>query len=110
MEQKQIFGVILGVIVCIVMLFAGLYLTGQIGMKKNVVPAAAEVQTTETTDTTMTAAETTAETTTVTTTCTVSGILVRSRKRTAAHDLWRKDDGCRGFDCLWIQCLRLYFR
>ena len=67
MEQKQIFGVILGVIVCIVMLFAGLYLTGQIGMKKNVVPA-------------------------------------------AAHDLWRKDDGCRGFDCLWIQCLRLYFR
>lgn len=58
MEQKQIFGVILGVIVCIVMLFAGLYLTGQIGMKKNVVPAAAEVQTTETT----------AETTTVTTT------------------------------------------
>lgn len=57
MEQKQIFGVILGVIVCIVMLFAGLYLTGQIGMKKNVVPAAAEVQTTETTDTTMTAAE-----------------------------------------------------
>ena len=56
MEQKQIFGVILGVIVCIVMLFAGLYLTGQIGMKKNVVPAAAEVLTTETTDTTMTAA------------------------------------------------------
>ena len=54
MEQKQIFGVILGVIVCIVMLFAGLYLTGQIGMKKNVVPAAAEVQITETTDTTMT--------------------------------------------------------
>lgn len=70
MEQKQIFGVILGVIVCIVMLFAGLYLTGQIGKKKNVVPAAAEVQTTETTDTTMTAAETTAETTTVTTTTT----------------------------------------
>ena len=34
MEQKQIFGVILGVIVCIVMLFAGLYLTGQIGMKR----------------------------------------------------------------------------
>ena len=64
MEQKQIFGVILGVIVCIVMLFAGLYLTGQIGKKKNVVPAAAEVQTTETTDATMaaaTAAETTAE-------------------------------------------------
>ena len=70
MERKQIFGVILGVIVCIVMLFAGLYLTGQIGKKKNVVPAAAEVQTTETTDTTMTAAETTAETTTVTTTTT----------------------------------------
>lgn len=56
MEQKQIFGVILGVIVCIVMLFAGLYLTGQIGTKKNVVPAAAEVQTTETTDATMAAA------------------------------------------------------
>ena len=70
MEQKQIFGVILGVIVCIIMLFAGLYLTGQIGKKKNAVPAAAEVQTTETTDTTMTAAETTAETTTVTTTTT----------------------------------------
>ena len=35
------------------MLFAGLYLTGQIGKKKNVVPAAAEVQTTETTDATM---------------------------------------------------------
>ena len=102
MEQKQIFGVILGVIVCIVMLFAGLYLTGQIGKKKNVVPAAAEVQTTETTDTTMTAAETTAADTTTE--------AAKNAERTAAHDLWRKDDGCRGFDCLWIQCLRLYFR
>ena len=46
MEQKQIFGVILGVIVCIVMLFAGLYLTGQIVIKTNFVPAAADVQTT----------------------------------------------------------------
>ena len=64
MERKQIFGVLLGVVICIVMLFAGLYLTGQIGKKKNVVPAAAEVQTTETTAATMvaaTAAETTAE-------------------------------------------------
>ena len=38
MEQKQIFGVILGVIVCIIMLFAGLYLTGQIGKKKKDFP------------------------------------------------------------------------
>ena len=70
MERKQIFGVLLGVVICIIMLFTGLYVTGQIGKKKNVVPAAAEVQTTETTDPTVTTAQTTAETTTVTTTTT----------------------------------------
>lgn len=69
MERKQIFGVLVGVILCVIMLFAGLYLTGQIGTKKNVVPAAAEVQTTETT-VPATTAQTTAETTTVTTTTT----------------------------------------
>ena len=88
MEQKQIFGVILGVIVCIVMLFAGLYLTGQIGMKKNVVPAAAEVQTTETTDTTMTAAETTAETTTVTTTTAQSAESLSAAEKERLHTIY----------------------
>lgn len=78
MEQKQIFGVILGVIVCIVMLFAGLYLTGQIGMKKNVVPAAAEVQTTETT----------AETTTVTTTTAQSAESLSAAEKERLHTIY----------------------
>ena len=88
MEQKQIFGVILGVIVCIIMLFAGLYLTGQIGKKKNAVPAAAEVQTTETTDTTMTAAETTAETTTVTTTTAQSAESLSAAEKERLHTIY----------------------
>ena len=88
MEQKQIFGVILGVIVCIVLLFAGLFLNGLIGMKKNVVPAAAEVQTTETTDTTMTAAETTAETTTVTTTTAQSAESLSAAEKERLHTIY----------------------
>ena len=101
MEQKQIFGVILGVIVCIVMLFAGLYLTGQIGMKKNVVPAAAEVQTTETTDTTMTAAETTAETTTVTTTTAQSAESLSAAEKERLHTIYGEKMTVVGDSNLW---------